>query len=1566
MNTNTCYLIGDDHLLIQCAETLIEHNFKIMGIISPLKESKVFADNNGIPYFDSVFLAESHLLECEFDYLFSIINHVILTKKIIDHANKMAINFHNSPLPAYAGVHVLSWALLNNEAEHGVTWHRITELIDGGNILKQALFPIAKDETGLSLSLKCYEFAISTFHELLISITSNTLKEVSQDLAKRTYTDFNKKPRGNAWISWRDNAEDIERMTRALNLGHYYHNRLSCPKFILGQTIYIITRLRVLHKKSSSAPGTIQTIDERGWCVNTNTKILRIEQIHNLEGDKLDLSRLAEQSKLLPGDILISPGESELLAYHSMSENCAKWELFWVKELRSIIHTSLPFQEVSSQHQIKSELQCISTLKLPQLLIESWENAVPEEYKPVDILLAGLLIYLYRLDHQETVGVGFHNTGGYVLDKVSSRFFATFIPFSLNFSNHDTILDGLKKMKHHQEKLTARLTYSRDVYFRYPELADAEKDEYPIGIVIGKEMLATENLHTLNANIILVLSNDGKEISWWTNTGFLDKQPFLGMMIKNSKEQLNVLFRSIVTYLNTSLVRIPILSADERQMILSKWSVSQINSVQKKSIVHFFEEQVARFTHNVALKYHNESLTYLELHQKSNQLAHYLKRHGLTKNEYAAICTRQESHLLIGILAILKTGSAYVPIDPSYPKHHINYVLSDCKPKLLLASEELIGKFDEQFVDDYQVIIFDEITKDIKKQSIENLDISDITPDTNAYVIYTSGTTGRPKGVAIPHKGVTRLVKNANYIKITEEDNIAQGASISFDAATFEIWGALLNGATLMAVPQETLLNIAEFGAFIEYNDISILWLTSALFNQYASKSTSLFKKLSYLLVGGDVLNKELIFSVLECREGRPKNILNGYGPTENTTFTTTHRITTKDKYLPSIPIGKPISNTSVFILDENNEPTPIGFIGELYTGGDGLTPGYLNRADLTDEKFIISSVNQTLLYRTGDRARWMPDGNIEYLGRADNQVKIRGYRVELEAIQAHLLRHGAITQSIVISDTYKHHKVLVAYLITTQNIGVQEIRDFLSKNLPNYMIPNYFIFLNEFPLNANGKIDIKKLPPRDFIYQQSDFNYIKPRTTLEQNLVKTWETLLGVHPIGVENDFFDLGGHSLLTTQLIMHIKETYHINISLPAFLEKPTIHCLAQLIRGNHMISSEHNKKLRHDAMLTHFVQLDHIDVAPTIPKAIFLTGASGFLGAYLLKDLYQSTNATIYCLIREKNIAEATLRLNNNLSRYEFDLCCNARIIPVLGDLALPKFGLTSSEFNILAKEIDLIYHNGAKVHHLYNYEHLSSTNVGSTLNIIQFASSKKLKPIHYVSTLSAANYDKDTGVITENYIFPDTEMTVPSDGYSQSKWVSEQLLAQASSRGIPVNIYRPGWIMGDSKTGVIASENNHLLHLIKGCIQLKTAPKWNLVLDILPVNLISQLITQISLKNLSTAHVFNLVNPNKISWHELIMYLIQRGYDITFVDENIWKNIYLSEIDQENALYSLYTLYMNGDEENWMEGLSQISTACGRNTEIAFEASKITPPEITHTLLNIYFDYLEKEKFLKKT
>ena len=599
------------------------------------------------------------------------------------------------------------------------------------------------------------------------------------------------------------------------------------------------------------------------------------------------------------------------------------------------------------------------------------------------------------------------------------------------------------------------------------------------------------------------------------------------------------------------------------------WNHTRTEYPRDKTVAELFEEIAAANLESIALESGALQITYSELNERANRLAHKLQRMGVGAETMVGCCLERSPEMIVALLAILKAGGAYVPLDPSYPKERFDFLMRDAHMPLALTQRavELVNPRGS----DLALVFLDE--NDEKASSTDSANIKTAGgPRSLAYVMYTSGSTGRPKGVLVENRSIVRLVRNTNYCRFGPDEVFLQLAPISFDASTFEIWGALLNGGRLVLMAPGAV-SLEEIGRTIRERKVTTLWLTAGLFHLMVDERLEDLRPIRQLLAGGDVLSPRHVRAVLEAFPDC--SVINGYGPTENTTFTCCHTMRTGERLLISVPIGRPISNTQIYILDESLNPVPYGQTGELYAAGDGLARGYHNNPEGTREKFLVNpfdAVANATMYRTGDLARIREDGVVEFVGRDDSQVKILGHRVELGEVEAVLGEYEGIKQVCVIADDNRDgSKHLLAYYVPSSRNGVpvgittQHLRTFVRGKLPQYMIPARFISLDRLPLSPNGKVDRFALPPlRETVERNSRVSTAATKT--EEIIAGLWQRILRAPHVGLEDNFFDLGGDSLLLVAVHSNLQKTLKIEIQITDLFEFTTVRSLAHHLDGH----------------------------------------------------------------------------------------------------------------------------------------------------------------------------------------------------------------------------------------------------------------------------------------------------------------------------------------------------------------------------------------------------------------
>ena len=636
---------------------------------------------------------------------------------------------------------------------------------------------------------------------------------------------------------------------------------------------------------------------------------------------------------------------------------------------------------------------------------------------------------------------------------------------------------------------------------------------------------------------------------------------FDGSTVARMLKHFHTLLEDIAANPDARLSELSLMTLEEREQ-LEEWNQTESEYERDQCVHQLVELQAAHRPDALAVVYGEKQISYEELNHRTNRLAHYLRRHGVGVETRVGVLMDRSADWIVALLGILKAGGVYVPLDGSYPAQRLRFMMEDAEVRLLLTESgqpEIVTA-----AEGVKVVHLDQAWDQLESENGENPE--NVTQAENlAYLMYTSGSTGQPKGVGVTHRAINRLVINTDYVKFDESDRVAQTSNASFDVATFEIWGALLNGSQLVVLDKDTVLSPTQLGRQLVNHQISVLFLTTALFHLMAQSQPRIFASLNYVIFGGDAADAQFVQRVLE--EGKPQHLVNGYGPTEGTSFTTSYEAQKADIGARTIPIGRPLPNTDAWVLDREAQMVPVGVAGELYIGGDGLARGYLPRPELTAEKFVphpYSAEPGARLYRTGDLVRYRDDGNIEFLRRMDQQVKVRGFRVELGEIESLLNQYWAIVESVVIAgkDTNGDTR-LIAYVVPEEGVEPtsSELWTFLQEKLPSYMLPSVFVTIKELPLTPNGKVDRRALPLPERMGDEVSANFIAPRTVMEEKLAEIWCQTLGITQVGVGSNFFDLGGHSLLATRVMSQIRESCGVELPVRVMFEAPTIAALAR---------------------------------------------------------------------------------------------------------------------------------------------------------------------------------------------------------------------------------------------------------------------------------------------------------------------------------------------------------------------------------------------------------------------
>lgn len=942
------------------------------------------------------------------------------------------------------------------------------------------------------------------------------------------------------------------------------------------------------------------------------------------------------------------------------------------------------------------------------------------------------------------------------------------------------------------------------------------------------------------------------------------------------------------------LVRVGELSlptADERRQLLADWNRTG-RDFGEADFVARFERQAARTPERVAVSSGSARLTYAELDERANRIARSLRVRGIGPDTVVGLLDERGIDFPAMILGVFKAGAAYLPLEPEHPDARLADIIRGSRAALIITREvyrprleTLLGAEDRPAIATCAELESRPSTGGLAAGGNDrNL----------AYIIYTSGSTGTPKGAMVERRGMlNNLLTKIPALGLTESDIIAQTASQCFDISVWQFLTALLCGAEVRIYPDEVARNPERLLRAVAEDGVTILESVPSLIRAMLDFDGVELPRLRWLLPTGEAFPPE------HCRLWMDRyphvGLLNAYGPAECSDDVTYHRIEeVPETNQASMPIGRPVDNMEIYLLDPWLNPVPVGVPGELCVAGVGVGRGYLDRPDLSAAAFVphpFASEPGSRLYRTGDLARYREDGVIEYLGRIDNQVKIRGFRIELGEIEARLLAHPDVREAaVVVRDDLPGGRCLVAYLVSGagDSLDRTELKSFLAQTLPPYMVPAVFVFLGGMPLNRNGKIDRKALPAPQGEYRP-ERSYLAPRNATEERLAAIWEDILEVSPVGVDDNFFELGGHSLLAIQVLSRVREAFAVELPMRSIFDRPTVAAQAELIQTGGQAAGETDlvPDLEREARLEPEIRVAAAGALPNFPpRSVFLTGATGFLGAHLLQELLERTDAEVRCLVRAASPEKGLSRLAGTMARYGIPLASlGDRVLPICGDLRKPYLGLSPREFFVLSDAVEAVFHCAAVVSDMQPYGALKPANVDGTREVLRLACLGRAKPLHYVSTVSVfgnALSPEPEGFRENDFIRPGGNLR---DGYDQSKWVAEALVRQAWQRGLPVTVYRPSHIVGHSRTGAW-NTGDIVSRMIKGCIDLRRAPVDQAV-DMIPVDYAARAIVAVAGCPDAVGRTLHLVHPNPPPSERLFEWIKDLGYAMELMPFSRW-------------------------------------------------------------------------------
>lgn len=989
---------------------------------------------------------------------------------------------------------------------------------------------------------------------------------------------------------------------------------------------------------------------------------------------------------------------------------------------------------------------------------------------------------------------------------------------------------------------------------------------------------------------------------------------FLESTIVRMAEHFQALLDGMLKHPTLPISQLSLTTENERTQLLSLGDGGPALMGEGETLHDLFALQAARTPDAVALvapapNGEMREWTYAQAMARANGIARTLHAQGIGRDAIVAVLVDRSVDATLAVLGVLAAGAAYLPLDPSNPDERIHFLLDDANARAVLVPPQLRDRAAMLAVAvpalQIRVLHTDDIAPADAAPAVDRRD-TDV-----AYVIYTSGSTGTPKGVVVEHRGAVNLVHGFLARHRFEGQRLLMIPPLMFDASVGDVFPALACGSALVLHPSPTELGPSELERFCRDFRVTAIDAPAALWRRWSegwalsTRSEPLLPALNLMMIGGESVPVEQVRRFAETT-GRRVTLCNHYGPTEASVCATLLSTVDGAEIASSdMPIGRPLPGVRVYLLDVHRQPVPRGVVGELYIGGRGVARGYLGAPELTAERFVedtFSAEQNARMYRTGDLARWNRDDTLQFIGRRDHQIKLRGIRIELGEIDNALaVLPGVQTAVTLLREDRPGDRRLVAYVVVDRDeIDASSLRAGLARRLPEAMLPSAFVFLPAMPLTANGKIDRRALPAPS-AETPAERAIRDPQTPTEHAVLAVWRDVLGREDLSTDDDFFASGGDSLSTLPLAFKLQAALGVEVPLAAVFAAPTITGLSETIDRIRSGQAEDQLDLYARATLPDAV--DAARVAPSsaprnAPESVLLTGATGFLGAYVLRDLIDLTDAEMVCLVRADTAEEGLRRIRKNLETYRLWRDGDeARLVPVLGDLGSPRLGLDQAGFDALAHRVDAIVHNGGQVNFIAPYAHLEAANVGGTREVLVLATTGRLKPVQLVSTLGVYLTRKHVGqIVREDHMPPDAEGQY--GGYNQSKWASEHLGLLARERGVPVAIHRPARITGDRVHG-ISNTGDYFNAWIRGCVQLGMAPKSEGdFFDMTPVDYVARAVVAVLLGAGDANGNYHYFNARTLPVTDAVAGIRDAGLPIDHVPYAQWQQALMAAVVAE--------------------------------------------------------------------
>ncbi|MFF0627218.1 amino acid adenylation domain-containing protein [Streptomyces sp. NPDC004296] len=1164
----TAVLIGEEPLLAECGEHLLTRGHQVVAVVAADPGLRRWAAEHGLTVVAPGRGLLERLRPLRFAYLFSITNLRMLPDEVLALPERMPVNFHDALLPRHAGLHATSWALLEGATEHGVTWHVMEREADTGDLLKQRTVPVRPDDTAHTLNLACYEAAAASFGELVDELAAGTEVRTAQDLSRRTYHGRHDGPPREGLFSWQRPARELDALVRATAFGPH-HNAFGLALLALGERLFAVRGAEVTARPSTSPPGTVLAVEAveaaEGAAVVVATADLdvRLTELVELAG-----TLTGGAAPLRPGDRFSRLDGAALERWTATAGAARRHESHWLRRLAEPAPLDVPWADGEPGGETTGGTAPGTGTAAPTAALDGVLGPAADQYGADDRdgtddgdtarLLAALLLFLGRMSGGAAGGfdVGLRLPADASAADAGPSPLRADVPFRTpEIPVGQSVAAFTGAVAAQLAEVRRRRAPLRGVELRDPRLrgpAAPSGAALPVTVdLTGRPAPAAD---PAGPALTVRLGPPGAGPRY---LAFEPADPARSGTARRLADRFGHFLRLAAEQPDEDAGLLPLLTEDESRRVLDTWNDTVADYPGDRCVHQLFAEWSRRRPDAPAVRFGDTVVTYGELDRRSDRLAHRLARLGAGPGTLAGVFLHRSADLLTGLLAVLKTGAAYVPLDPVYPAERIRNMLTDSGALLVLTESALSAALPADCPSRVvELDAADEPPADPTEDFQDRASAKD-----PAYVIYTSGSTGRPKGVRVGHRALTNfLTSMAREPGFGRTDTLLAVTTACFDIAGLELFLPLVTGGQVQVAPAATAADGFALRALVEECRPTVMQATPVTWRMLIGAGWQGDDRLT-VLCGGEALPGDLADDLVR----RARRVWNMYGPTETTIWSSLDRVVAG----APVTIGRPLANTRMYVLDERLRPVPPGTPGELYIGGDGVADGYHGRPDLTAQKFLDDPFAPGRVYRTGDLVRQLPDGRLAYLRRVDSQVKVHGFRIELGEVETVLRDHPAVAQAaVVVHDAGHGEGRLVAYLVAAGAAvpSLAALRDHVQARLPAYMAPAVVVPLPELPLTPNGKLDRRALPAPGAAVLAAQSGGTKPEGPLEQRIAGIWQEALGAPAVGVDVNFFDAGGDSLRLTRVVARLRAELDPAVSRLDMFRHPTIRAMARHLAGD----------------------------------------------------------------------------------------------------------------------------------------------------------------------------------------------------------------------------------------------------------------------------------------------------------------------------------------------------------------------------------------------------------------